>query len=122
MTFEKYNEVVKQFAQYPQLGANMVYPAMGIVGEAGELCDKIKKHWRNKTIPGNINDITAMGATSLTIEEKANIVLEMGDVLWYLNALANELNVSLDEVAYKNMIKLADRAKRNMIKSEGDSR
>ena len=46
-SFVEYSADVSHFAQYPQQGSNMVYPAMGMVGEAGELCDKIKKHWRN---------------------------------------------------------------------------
>ena len=89
---------------------------MGASGEAGELCDKVKKHWRNTN--AEIPELPGL----LTEEQKSQIVLEIGDVLWYLGALASELGVSLDMIAQKNLDKLYDRHKRGVLKSGGDNR
>jgi NTP pyrophosphatase (non-canonical NTP hydrolase) len=121
-TFDSYNDAVKGFAQYPMQGSNMIYPAMGLVGEAGELCDKIKKHWRNYVAYKQSDEIDGMAGKSVSDKERQEIIKEMGDVLWYLNALALELNTTLSHVAVENYLKLKDRAIRNVIKSEGDNR
>lgn len=148
-TFEQYSTAVTRHAQYPLEGSNLLYPATGCAGEAGELLDKIKKHWRNNSAErliaaeekwklGSINNVTgrasitedekrfivcnSMSAASLTAEEKIEIIKEAGDVLWYLNAIANELGVTLGYIATANADKLADRAARNVIKSQGDNR
>lgn len=82
-----------------------VYQCLGLAGEAGEFVDKIKKAWRNGT----------------PLDRDAAL-RELGDVLWYLTAIAVELGSSLAEVAQMNIAKLADRAARGVIKSEGDER
>lgn len=86
-------------------GGYPVYYALGLAGEAGELADKIKKAWRNQKPLDNIA-----------------VLRELGDVLWYLTAIAVHLGSSLEEVAAMNIDKLADRAARGVIKSEGDDR
>lgn len=130
-TFAQYSEAIKGTAQYPLVGSNMIYPAMGVCGEAGELLDKIKKHWRNKTkeederfkdIPTTEIALDNMSAKSLTTEEKTEIVKEIGDVIWYLNALCLELGTALEEAARLNRDKLLDRQARGMICSRGDNR
>jgi len=114
--FNTYQAFALRIAQYPGVGENMVYPAMGVAGEAGELCDKIKKHWRNTN--AHIADLP----TLLTAEQRQEIIKEMGDVLWYLAALANELDVQLGHVACMNIEKLQSRTARGVIKGEGDNR
>jgi hypothetical protein len=47
MTFDEYHVKSRETAQYPNLGSNLLYPALGLAGEAGETVDKIKKWWRN---------------------------------------------------------------------------
>jgi NTP pyrophosphatase (non-canonical NTP hydrolase) len=116
MTFDEYQKKAFEVATYPLLGSNIVYPAMGASGEAGELSDKIKKHWRNTN--AQIPDLKGL----LTDQQKEEIIKEIGDVLWYLGALSTELGVSLDRVAQKNLDKLYDRHSRGVIKSEGDNR
>jgi NTP pyrophosphatase (non-canonical NTP hydrolase) len=116
MDFGEYQSKAFEIATYPFVGRNIVYPAMGVAGEAGELCDKIKKHWRNTDAP--IEELKS----KLTDEQFTEIVKEMGDVLWYLGALATELNIPLETVAKENIKKLYDRRARNVIKSQGDNR
>ena len=76
-------------------------------GEAGEVADKIKK-----TIRG---DSTLEQATG-------SIADELGDVLWYLAILADDLGVPLEDIAYWNVDKLQRRMKSNKIKGDGDNR
>lgn len=138
--FVDYDKDTYGHAGYPLMGSNMVYPALKLAGESGELADKIGKHWRNESarlqeglkkfrqfpsksrITSEAFCVRAMNATSLTPEQHKAIMFELGDVLWYVNALAHELGTTLEEVARMNSNKLADRRLRGVIMSEGDFR
>jgi len=87
----------------------ILYPALGLCGEAGEVADKIKKVLRDND--GYFDE-----------EKSKEIMFELGDVLWYLSSLADDLGFTLEEVAQANIIKLADRAKRNKLQGSGDMR
>lgn len=109
MQFKEYeNEAIKT-AEYPKVGESFVYPTLGLVGEAGEVAEKIKKLFRND------NGV-------LTDTHREELKKELGDVLWYLAALSRELGFSLDDVAETNIVKLRSRAERGVIKSSGDNR
>ena len=112
-TFDSYESEVSQWAAYPNAGGNLVYPALGLVGEAGEVAEKVKKQWRNKG---------RMAAAYLSADEKGQLAKEVGDVLWYAAAMARELGFTFAQIAAMNSAKLRDRAARNVIKSEGDNR
>ena len=86
-----------------------VNKVLGLCGEAGEVADKIKKLQRNQ-------------AGKVTAKDRDELVKELGDVLWYLSAIARYLDVSLDHVAEQNLAKLFDRKARNAIKGNGDNR
>lgn len=108
MNMDEYQKRAMVTADYPKLNGIYVlpiYPALGLVGEAGEFADKVKKAWRNGT------PLDRMAA-----------LRELGDVLWYVTAAARDLGSSLSLVAVLNLDKLADRAARGVIKSEGDDR
>lgn len=107
-SFDDYQHEAYEFAQYPDMGSNLVYPALGLTGEAGEVAEKVKKIWRN--------------GLDLTEERVAALEAEIGDCIWYLAALATELGSSLSNIAQRNLDKLADRQSRGVIKSEGDQR
>jgi NTP pyrophosphatase (non-canonical NTP hydrolase) len=111
--FDNYQRAAVALASYPNVGTNMVYPALGIAGEAGEVADKVKKFWRNKGITDGAD---------LTAGEKDALVKELGDVLWYIAALGKEIGVSLSDIAAANIAKLTDRRERGVINSEGDNR
>jgi NTP pyrophosphatase (non-canonical NTP hydrolase) len=91
-------------AIYPDPYA-IIYPAMGLAGEAGEVLNKLKKSLRDGT------PIDADG-----------IKKELGDVLWYVAVLAEDLGLSLELVAQDNLGKLRDRAKRGTLRGSGDNR
>ena len=109
MNFTEYQELAKKTAIYPSRYFK-VYPALGLCGEAGEVAEKIKKVIRDGIDYGYEEEF------------KAELTKELGDVLWYVAALASDLNISLDDIAEKNVQKLASRKKRNKIGGSGDNR
>lgn len=109
MEFKVYEDVAMLSAIYNQSQDRVVYPALGLGNEAGEVQGKIKKVLRDKD---GIYDE----------ESRLAILDECGDVLWYLAALAKDLGSNLDEVAEINLTKLIDRRKRNVIGGSGDKR
>ena len=106
--FKKYAEFVESLKVYPYT-ATIIYPALGLCGEAGEVAEKIKKIIRDK---GSV----------YTPEDKAEIVKELGDVLFYVTALAKDLGFSLEYVAGMNVEKLMSRKERNVLHGNGDNR
>jgi len=109
MTLNDYQAEAWKTAIYPCKGHNLVYPILGLNGEAGELAEHCKKMMRDDN-------------NKLTLERKAAIIKELGDVLWYVSDTCTELNIPLEKVARKNLEKLADRKKRNKIHGSGDDR
>ncbi len=109
MDLNAYQQGARQTARYPDVGANPIYPTLGLCGEAGEVADKVKKVLRDQN--GCFSDAV-----------KQSLLLELGDVLWYVAQLASELGFELDQVAEANLEKLASRAARNVISGSGDHR
>ena len=109
MEFDSYQIKARETALYPDLGSNNIYPTLGLVGEAGEVAEKVKKVLRDK------NGVFDM-------ESKNAIKKELGDVLWYLSNLCTEFNFSLNDVALENLKKLKLRAKSGKISGSGDNR
>ncbi len=109
MTFNDYQKESNKTAIYPDKGNNFVYPVLGMMGEAGEVAEKIKKVWRDK------NNI-------VSDDDKNEIKKEMGDVLWYLSQLATELGIDFDDVANTNILKINSRLERHKLNGDGDNR
>jgi NTP pyrophosphatase (non-canonical NTP hydrolase) len=80
---------------------NLVYPALALTGEAGELANVVKKLVRQSD--------SLAPVTVVDDEDRAKLGEELGDVLWYVSALATELGFTLEEVAKANLTKLAKR-------------
>lgn len=107
MTFSEYQEkAISLLTVEKNLEA---YLTLGLVGEAGEIAEKVKKIIRNEQ-----GDFAKLN--------RDDIKRELGDVLWYLSALAQNLNIDLDDVATTNLNKLFDRKARGTINSTGDYR
>ena len=96
MNFEDYQTEASQTALYPRRMSNLEYPTLGLAGEAGEVANIVKKIQRDQG--GVIND-----------EIRGKLKDELGDVLWYISACADELDLTLDEIAEFNVQKLAAR-------------
>lgn len=109
MEFNEYQNKARETAFYPDKDNNFIYPTLGLVGEAGEVAEKIKKVLRDND--GIISE-----------EKRLEVAKELGDVLWYLANLSVELNLSLETVASMNLEKLFSRKDRGTLSGSGDSR
>ena len=108
MTFDEYQKATAETAIYPQR-LRIVYPLIGLDGETGEVAEKVKKTIRDND--GIFNE-----------DEKREIAKELGDVLWYLAAIARDMGYRLDDIAQINLDKIALRNERNKIHGHGDNR
>ncbi|MDP3725534.1 MAG: nucleoside triphosphate pyrophosphohydrolase family protein [Nanoarchaeota archaeon] len=109
MELNNYQKEAHRTARYVDIGEAYVYPTLGLVGEAGELANKVKKIFRDRD--GKIDE-----------ETKNALMLELGDILWYVAEIATVLGVPLEEVAEANLQKLASRKEREVIGGSGDNR
>src|SRR3954462_4526653 len=108
MTLDDYQK--KALSTNINPGTHIFFDRMfGLVGEAGEMADKVKKWIRDDQADWEKLD-------------KDLMISELGDVLWYVATLADTLGYKLDDVAQKNVSKLADRKKRQALSGSGDSR
>ena len=76
MDFNDYQQRANETAIYPE-EYKLTYPTLGLAGEAGEVAEKVKKIVRDG------KDIKA---------EAHEIAKELGDVLWYIAAVARDIN------------------------------
>ena len=107
MDFNEYQTESRKTASYmdrpdAQINGVPIYPVLGLVGEAGEVADKIKKVFRDNN--ATIDD-----------EKRDLLKKELGDVLWYLTQIATDLDLTLDDVAQANLEKLFSRLERGKI-------
>jgi NTP pyrophosphatase (non-canonical NTP hydrolase) len=109
MTPNEYQTAALRTAIYPDRGNNLIYPVLGICGEAGEVAEKVKKIIRD-------------GDGVLTDPDREKIALELSDVCWYVAVLAYELDYTLEEIMQMNLDKLASRQSRGVLSGSGDNR
>ena len=105
---DMYQQVAKSTAIYPREQA-IIYPTLGLTGEAGEVANKVKKIIRDGTNKNNENLVQEISA-------------EIGDCLWYISVLADDIGVKLSDIANSNIEKLANRQKKGTIHGSGDTR
>lgn len=106
MNINTYQQQASKTAIYQD---KVIYPTLGLVGEAGEIANKVKKILRDND--GEMQE-----------DVRQNLISELGDVLWYVAALATDLRAELSEVANKNIEKLNSRKNRGTIGGSGDNR
>ena len=80
-----------------------------MAGEAGEVANKVKKLIRD-------------GPDKRPDTWREDIASEIGDVLWYCAALADDLNLTLGMIAAQNLNKLQKRKAKGTIGGSGDTR
>ena len=98
-----YQRAAAKTAIYKQEHA-VIYPALGLAAEAGEVANKVKKIMRDGTF------------------NREAIADEVGDCLWYIAAICRDLNVDLSMVADNNLKKLHSRQQRGTLSGSGDNR
>jgi len=103
MNMNDYQAQARTTAIYPE-DIGLIYTALGLTGESGEVAEKVKKMVRD--------------GSELNIVKKGEIALELGDVLWYVANIAYEIGVSLETIAKTNIIKIKQRALENSIKGD----
>jgi NTP pyrophosphatase (non-canonical NTP hydrolase) len=108
MDIQEYQKRALATTEYGS-GNAIIYPALGMNGEAGEVAEKIKKVLRDKK--GEFSD-----------ESKLEIAKEIGDVIWYCSALANDIGYTLDQIFSINIDKFESRRSRNVLSGNGDNR
>lgn len=113
LTFDEYQNGAAQTAIYPEANMGSVgalsYVTLGLVGEAGEIANKVKKVIRDS---GGV----------VSTQTRFDLSKEVGDVLWYVARLADELGVPLGYLAQHNLDKLGDRKDRGVLGGSGDDR
>ena len=106
MNINTYQQQAAKTAIYKD---KLIYPTLGLAGEAGEIANKVKKVLRDNS--GELDESV-----------RQNLIDELGDVLWYIAALSTDLKTDLSEVANKNIEKLNSRKNRGVIGGSGDNR
>lgn len=114
-TFKAYQRAATKTAIYPGQGTplGLAYCALKLNGEAGELAEHVGKAMR---------DDGFMSEGALRSARMALVVKEVGDVLWYLSAICNEVGCTLEDAAAINLRKLKDRSDRDALQGSGDER
>lgn len=112
MKAKEYQEIIKEEAIYPR-EIGIAYCALGCAGEAGEIADKAKKLYRDKDL---------LTKKVVSPEDRMALIKELGDNLWYITAMANELDVTLEEVMEINHNKMMQRRATNTLSGSGDNR
>ncbi|MEU5556366.1 nucleoside triphosphate pyrophosphohydrolase family protein [Streptomyces globisporus] len=95
MDINRYQLAAIKTLQEPAPGTDpAVVPLLGLVGEVGSLATAYKKRLRDG--PGLVSG-------------KQLVREELGDVLWYVAALAHRFGLDLEDVAAANLVKISDR-------------
>src|SRR5688500_10028357 len=108
MDLNDYQDAARRTAVYAE-HHRVIYPALGLASEAGEVAGKIKKVLRDQG-----GDFTQAPTNALKDE--------LGDVLWYVAVLAADLGLCLEDIAADNLAKLASRQERGALGGTGDVR
>jgi NTP pyrophosphatase (non-canonical NTP hydrolase) len=109
MTFDEYQTLALRTARGKDAKDELFHLTMGLVGEAGEVAEKVKKIIRDHNSDESALDIP-------------NLSKELGDVLWHIAVLGNYFDIPLEKIADDNIEKLASRLKRGTISGSGDDR
>ena len=105
---DEYNSFIYKTKIYPK-ELPIIYPVLGMCGESGEAAEKVKKVLRDNN-------------KEFSEENKKAILKELGDVLWYITATAQDMGYSLEDVIKNNFQKINRRVNTNTQHGEGDNR
>lgn len=108
MNLNDYQKAALRTARQKDANDEFLHLVLGLVGEAGEVAEKVKKVIRDEN-----SDFS-------TLDELFK--KELGDVLWHIAVLADYFGIPLEEVAQMNIDKLASRLERGKLGGSGDTR
>jgi len=96
----EYQDFVKETYKYDFNNYNLMYLSNGMGGECGEVQNEVKKLYR-------VLQNEDLEKTHLleVIQRKDNIKKELGDVLWYVFAMANQLQLNVSDIIRVNIEK-----------------
>lgn len=121
-----YQGIIEKTAVFPREQVGLAYCGLGLTGEAGEVAEKIKKLYRDQR---DLVNLVKLRPDNLSVDQNERIQAfrqalkkELGDVLWYVTATANEVNLSLAEIMEANYEKLIKRRETNTLHGSGDDR
>lgn len=116
LTVNEYQKRTSETAIYPQEDTmvsgdlmGITYCTLGLVGECGEIANKVKKIFRDH-------------GSLITSEKKQELSKELGDVQWYLAQLSHKLDSTLESILRGNLEKLSKRKESGKIGGSGDNR
>lgn len=113
MTLDHYQQKSRlSIPNDPKLRAlvtDLKYLGLALAGETGEVAEKIKRIFRDT-------------GGELQHDSKQSLILELGDILWYLTRIADVLQTPLSQVARSNLKKIESRIERNQLHGSGDNR
>ena len=103
---EEYREFTRETSIYDPNDA-FEYTILGLCSEAGEVAGKYKKFLRDNTDWEILQD---------------DIAKELGDVMWYVDRIADEFDLSLTAILEANVVKLQARKANHTLSGSGDDR
>ena len=110
MNLNEYQEKAKKTDLHTKVEANELdYYLLGLASETGDVLGRIKYVYRD--LGGKVNST-----------EKEKIKKELGDLLWYLSAICDRFDFSLEDVAELNLKKLSNRMQNNTLHGEDPNR
>jgi NTP pyrophosphatase (non-canonical NTP hydrolase) len=101
----QFSEYQKEAMDFRLNSATDTYALLGLAGEVGELLSLFAKSIRDQTVL-----------------DPVDLSKELGDILWFIAAIADDNEIDLNFVAQGNLVKLIDRRARNAIQGSGDNR
>ncbi len=109
MNLEQYQTLAKRTAAPKDKKNEVFHLILGLIGEAGEVAEKMKKIVRDQD-------------SNFDVVDKNDLKKELGDILWYVAILADYFDISLEDIGTANIEKLASRQARGTLSGSGDNR
>jgi NTP pyrophosphatase (non-canonical NTP hydrolase) len=106
MNFDEYQE---QAMTTRTPTANSAYALLGLSGEVGEVHSLFAKQIRDEHLDDDDEFLLQMKK-------------ELGDVLWFIAAIAKDFDINLSDIAKTNIEKLKKRKESGTIQGSGDNR
>lgn len=124
---------------------NFAYMFFNLLGEVGELAEKVNDYMRDQNLEETANQLCGYGLMAKTIRKEPELwgsqntvsdfdkhfeefkqsdqlQKEAGDILWQLAGLCSVMGWNLEDIAQQNLDKLASRKLRGVIDGNGDNR